>query len=121
MRKKLLQPFLVAVLLITSALSFNSCKKDVVGDTHQLPRAIENYCYICNRDLTPTPESIPLPPPLATTAYSCYHEYALGESCPYAFCNLYPRHHYHFFYVGHDHNQFFIVNEHIGGGGGSGD
>lgn len=123
MKKSLFKPFLVAILMITSVLGMSSCQKDkTVGDINQLPdRSLNHTCYICGRELTPTPADIPLPPPFATTAYSCYHEYALGETCPYVFCNLYPRHHYHFFYVGHDHNTFVIMNEHIGGGGGSGD
>lgn len=120
--KKFLMPFLMASLLITSALSLNSCKKNnaategTTTEIQQEPNRIEYNCYICNRTLTPTPASIPLPPPFATTAYSCYHEYAIDETCPFIYCNLYPRHHYHFFYVGHDHNSFYQQHEHIGGG-----
>ena len=116
--------FLMGSFMITSALSLSSCKKDtssnmILGDTHQLTvryDPIQYFCPICGRDLAPTPSSIPLPPPFENTYYSCYHEYEVGEACPYMFCNLYPRHHYHFFYVGHDLNSFYNQNVHIGGG-----
>lgn len=114
--KKLMTLFLMACIAITSVVCLYSCKKDAspIADIQALPnRDNENKCPICNRNLIHTPEGIPLSPQDKTTPYSCFHEYNAGEPCPYAFCNLYPRHHYHFFYVGDDIDPKWI---HLGGG-----
>lgn len=123
MMKKFLMPFLMASLMITSALSLNSCKKNdavaiegTTSEIQQLPNRIVNTCPICDRILQPTPTSILLPPPLVSTDYSCYHEYAIGESCPYYYCAYPGLHHYHFFFVGYDHNSTGQDHMHIGGG-----
>lgn len=124
MKKSLLKPFLAAILMVVSVLCVSSCKKDTpVGDITELPgRVINNFCYICNRELTPAPTGVPIPPeppydPTGSTPYYCYHEYAAGETCPFVYCNLYPRHHFHLFYVGYTHNTTGQIHEHIGGGG----
>jgi len=128
--KKVLTILLVASFMVTSALSLSSCKKEaandnttIVGDVHVLPvssdnngRPIQNYCHVCGRELFPAPAGTPLPPPLVNTDYSCYHEYQLYETCPYVYCNLYPRHHYHFYYVGYTTGNFEHQDVHIGGG-----
>lgn len=125
--KKFLMPLLMASLMITYALSLNSCKKNdaaIEGTTteiQQLPdRPIEHHCPICHRILEPSPTSFPIPIPegavLESTDYSCYHEYALNEICTYSECDLFPRHHFHYFYVGHTHNSTGSLHEHLGGG-----
>lgn len=125
--KKVLMTLLVASFMVTSALSLSSCKKEasddnaLVGDVYQLSavengREIRNYCHVCGRELFPAPEGTPLPPPLVNTDYSCYHEYQLYEPCPYIFCNLYPRHHFHFYYVEYTSSDFEHKDVHIGGG-----
>ena len=119
-KKSLFLTLLVASLMLVSTLSLSSCSKEeeIEGETIELPvRAIDNTCYVCGRPLTPAPAGTPLPPPLVNTDFSCYHEYQLDEICPFLLCNLYPRHHYHFFYVGHTHNDTHFDNVHIGGAG----
>ncbi len=114
--KILLILFLMACMAITSAVSLTSCKKEAspIADIQALPdQDDENRCPICNRHLIHTLGSMPLSPQAKTTPYSCYHEYQAGESCPYDFCNLYPEHHYHFFYVKDEANG---RSWHIGGG-----
>lgn len=116
-KKSLFLTLLVASLMLVSTLSLSSCKKDApVGESIELPgRAIDNACYVCQRELTPAPAGTPLPPPHVNTDYSCYHELGINEPCPFVLCNLYPRHHYHFYYVGHTHNIHEFISEHIGG------